>query len=231
LQQISTKQQMKDGIIVVNKPKGMTSHDVVDYVRNKLRIRQVGHAGTLDPQATGVLVVLLGRCTKLFNKFLSFDKEYLATLTLGIKTSSGDSEGKVIDKKDFSHVNEEMVKKAFLSYSGEIFQVPPMVSALKYKGERLYKLARRGTNVLRSPRKVTIKELRLLKFTLPNIQFYLRCSRGTYVRQLAEDIARDLDCVGYVSEIERQSIGPFNIKAALRLLEIEENKIQPFFNF
>jgi tRNA pseudouridine55 synthase len=220
---------MRDGIIVVNKPKGMTSHDVVDYVRNKLHMRHVGHAGTLDPQATGVLVVLLGRCTKLFNKFLGFDKEYVATLTLGIKTSSGDGEGKIIDKKNFRHIDEEMVKKAFLSYTGEIFQIPPMVSALKYKGKRLYKLARQGASVLRSPRKVIIAELRLLKFALPDIQFYLKCSRGTYVRQLAEDVARDLDCVGYVSQIERLSIGPFNIKAALALSDIEENKIQPFF--
>ncbi len=222
---------MKDGIIVVNKPKGMTSHDVVDYVRNKLHISQVGHAGTLDPQATGVLVVLLGRCTKLFNKFLSFDKEYVATMTLGAKTSSGDIEGKVLETRDFGHINEEMVKKVFLPYVGEILQIPPMVSALKYKGRRLYKLARAGACVLRNPRKVIIKELRLLKFALPDIQFYLKCSRGTYVRQLAEDVAGDLDCVGYVSQIERQSIGPFNIKAALSLLEIEENKIQPFFNF
>lgn len=209
----------------------MTSHDVVDYVRNKLHISQVGHAGTLDPQATGVLVILLGRCTKLFNKFLSFDKEYVATMTLGAKTSSGDIEGKVLETRDFDHINEEMVKKAFLPYVGEILQIPPMVSALKYKGRRLYKLARAGACVLRNPRKVIIKELRLLKFALPDIQFYLKCSRGTYVRQLAEDVARDLDCVGYVSQIERQSIGPFNIKAALALSEIEENKIQPFFNF
>lgn len=220
---------MKDGIIVVNKPKGMTSHDVVDYVRKKLNLRKVGHAGTLDPQATGVLVVLLGRCTKLFDKFLSFDKEYVATLTLGIKTSSGDSEGNVIDEKDFSHINEEMVKKILLSYIGEISQIPPMVSALKHRGQRLYKLARRGAKVLRSPRKVIIRELRLLKFSSPDIQFYLKCSRGTYVRQLAEDVARDLDCVGYVSQIERQSIGPFNIKTSLSLSEIEESKIQPFF--
>lgn len=207
----------------------MTSHDVVDYVRHRLHIRKAGHAGTLDPQATGVLVVLLGRCTKLFDKFLSFDKEYVATLTLGIKTTSGDSEGEIIDKKDFGHIDEEMVKKVFLSYAGEIFQIPPMVSALRYKGERLYNLARLGANVLRNPRKVIIKELHLLKFVLPDIQFYLKCSRGTYVRQLAEDMAKDLDCVGYISQIERQSIGPFNIKDALSLIEIEESKIQPFF--
>jgi tRNA pseudouridine55 synthase len=220
---------MRDGIIIVNKPKGMTSHDVVEFVRKKLKINKVGHAGTLDPQATGVLVVLLGRCTKLFDKFMGFDKEYVATLKLGTRTSSGDVEGKVLETKNFDHINEEMVKKAFLPYVGEILQVPPMVSALKYKGRPLYKLARAGTQVLRNPRKVIIKELRLLKFSLPDVQFYLRCCRGTYVRQLVEDVARDLDCVGHVSQIERLSIGPFNIKAALTLADIKESAIQPFF--
>jgi len=220
---------MRDGIIVVNKPKGITSHDVVDYVRKKLNMRKVGHAGTLDPQATGVLVVLLGRCTKLFDKFLSFDKEYVATMTLGVKTSTGDLEGEVLEKRNFGHINEELVKKAFMAYVGEIMQIPPMVSALRYKGRRLYRLARAGACVRRNPRKVIIKELRLLKFALPDVQFYLKCSRGTYVRQLAEDLAGVLDCVAYVSQIERQSIGPFNIEAALSLPEIEEAKIQPFF--
>lgn len=220
---------MKDGIIVVNKPKGMTSHDVVDFVRKRLNIRKVGHAGTLDPGATGVLVVLLGRCTRLFDRFLSFDKEYIATLTLGVRTSSGDIEGKVLETRDFSHIGEEMVKKAFLPYIGEILQVPPMVSAIKYKGSRLYKLARKGTEVILSPRKVTIKELRLLDFSPPEVQFYLKCSRGTYVRKLAEDVAGDLSCVGHVSRIERLSIGPFNIKSAVGLSEISESKIQPFF--
>jgi tRNA pseudouridine55 synthase len=220
---------MKDGIIVVNKPKGMTSHDVVDFVRKKLHLRRVGHAGTLDPQATGVLVVLLGRSTKLFDKFLNFDKEYSATLTLGERTASGDSEGEVLEKKDFRHIDEEMVKKAFLAYLGEVLQVPPMFSALKYKGRPLYKFARQGIEILRKPRKVTIKELRLLRFCLPEVQFYLKCSRGTYVRQLAEDLARDLDCVGHLSQIERLSIGPYHIEKSFILAEIEESKIQPFF--
>jgi tRNA pseudouridine55 synthase len=219
---------MKDGIIVVNKPKGMTSHDVVDFVRKKLQMRKVGHAGTLDPQATGVLVVLLGRSTKLFDKFMNFDKEYVATLTLGTKTSSGDIDGKILETKRFDHIDEKMMEKSFLPYVGEILQIPPMVSALKYKGRPLYKLARAGASVLRKPRKVTIKELRLLKFCLPEAQFYLKCSRGTYVRQLAEDVARDLDCVGYLSQIERLSIGPYHIEKSFALSEIEESKIQPF---
>jgi tRNA pseudouridine55 synthase len=220
---------MKDGIIVVNKPKGMTSHDVVDFVRKKLKMRKVGHAGTLDPAATGVLVILLGRCTKLFDKFLSYEKEYLATLTLGSRTSSGDLEGNVLETRDYTHIDEDMVRKAMPAYIGDIKQVPPMVSAVKYKGKRLYKLARKGQEVERIARDVHIAELKLLEFKLPDVQFYLKCSRGTYVRQLAEDLAVDLNCVGHVSRIERLSIGPFKIESALGLADIEESKIQPFF--
>jgi len=219
---------MRDGIIIINKPKGITSHDVVAYARKKLGIKRVGHSGTLDPQATGVLVLLLGKCTKLFDRFLDFDKEYVATLTLGVKTSSGDTDGKILATCDYSHVEEKMVNNALMPYVGEILQTPPMVSAVKYKGQRLYKLARKGSIVPVAARKVTIKELRLLKFSLPDIIFYLKCSRGTYVRQLAQDLAHDLDCVGHVSKIERLSVGPFNISSSISLSEIGESKIQPF---
>lgn len=219
---------MKEGIIVVNKSEGMTSHDVVDFVRRKLKIQRVGHAGTLDPIATGVLLILVGRCTKLFNHFLYFDKEYSATLTLGERTTSGDREGKIIERKDYSHITEDNLEQTFRSYIGEKLQIPPMVSALKHKGKRLYLLARRGIQVNRQPRCVVIKELRLLEFKPPHIRFYLKCSKGTYVRQLAEDIARDLNCVGYISQIERQSIGPFNIAQALPLSEIDESCPRPY---
>lgn len=219
---------MKEGIIVVNKPQAMTSHDVVDYVRRKLDIRRVGHAGTLDPMATGVLLILVGRCTKLFNHFLCFDKEYTATLTLGARTTSGDKEGKVVQMQDYGHVTRGKVKDVFNSFIGQIHQVPPMISALKHKGKRLYSLARRGIEINRQPRSVVIKELELLEFNLPHIKFYLKCSKGTYVRQLAEDVARDLSCVGHISQIERQSIGPFNISEALPLSQIDESSLRPY---
>lgn len=221
--------RVRDGIIVVNKPKGITSHDVVDFVRRRLGIKKVGHAGTLDPLATGVLLILLGRCTKLFDRFLDFDKEYAATITLGARTTTGDIEGKVVEEKGFGHVTEEAVIAAFRSYLGEILQVPPMVSALKHKGKPLYMLSRKGIEVERSPRKVTIKELRLLKFAPPHIQFYLKCSRGTYVRQLAEDIAKDLNTVGCISQIERQGVGPFDITKAVELSQVNEHCIQSYF--
>lgn len=219
---------MKEGIIVVNKPEGMTSHDVVDFVRGRLKIRRVGHAGTLDPIATGVLLILVGRCTKLFNHFLYFDKEYTATLTLGKRTTTGDRQGKIIETRDYSHITEDDVREVFFSYTGGILQVPPMISALKHRGRRLYSLARQGIEVRRQPRAIMIKELRLLEFNLPHIKFYLKCSKGTYVRQLAEDIARDLNCAGHISQIERQSIGPFNLAGALSLSQIDENCPQPY---
>jgi tRNA pseudouridine55 synthase len=220
---------MKDGIMVINKPKGMTSHDVVDCVRRKLKMRRVGHAGTLDPAATGVLVVLLGRCTKLFDSFLNFDKEYLATLKLGARTSSADAEGTIVETKDYSHVTEAQVAEVFLRYTGTIMQTPPMVSAVKHNGRRLYKLAFQGKTVERTPRKVQIKELKVLEYHLPEIKFYMKCSRGTYVRQLGEDIAAELGCAGHVSQIERLSIGPYHLKTALSLDEINEDRILPCF--
>ncbi len=219
---------MRDGILVVDKPAGMTSHDVVDFARKKLGMQKIGHAGTLDPLATGVLVLLVGKCTRLFNQFLSFEKEYSATLTLGIKTDSGDIQGKVLERRDFGSIDEANINRVFSSYIGESLQVPPMYSALKHKGRRLYALARKGKQVERQPRKVVIRDLRLLRLALPDIQFYLKCSKGTYVRQLAEDVAKDLGSVGCVSQIERQGIGPYRIEQAISLPHLAENHIQPF---
>ncbi|MBU0549480.1 MAG: tRNA pseudouridine(55) synthase TruB [Candidatus Omnitrophica bacterium] len=219
---------MKDGILVVNKPEGMTSHDVVDFVRKRLKTRRVGHTGTLDPIATGVLLILIGRCTKLFDHFSGYDKTYSATLTLGRRTTSGDREGETIQTKDFAHVTRKKLEDVMRFYLGKVFQVPPMVSAIKHKGKRLYSLARSGIQVSRRPRPIEIKELELLEFNLPDIRFFIRCSKGTYVRQLAEDIAKDLDCVGHISQINRQSIGPFDIKQAVPLLKINESNLRPY---
>ena len=219
---------MKNGIIIVNKPEGVTSHDVVDIVRKRLRTKKVGHAGTLDPIATGVLLILVGKCTKLFNRFANFDKEYCATLTLGKRTTSGDREGTTIQTKDYDNITKHKVDEVLRSYIGTVLQTPPMVSAVKHKGKRLYSLARLGIEVDRKPRSIVIKELKLLEFALPYIKFYLKCSKGTYVRQLAEDIARDLGCVGHISAINRQSIGPFNLTQSIPLSEIDESHLRAY---
>ena len=215
-----------EGIILVAKPKGITSHDVVDVVRKRLETRRVGHAGTLDPLAEGLLIILVGKCTKLFSKFANFDKEYLGVLKLGEVTTTGDSQGEVISKKEYKDVSQEEIKETFSSFLGEIEQIPPMVSALRVKGKRLYNLARRGIVVERSPRKIHILSLEILKINLPLIEFYVHCSKGTYVRKLAEDIGEKLGCGAHMVKILRLSIGPFKIEKAVALDEINESHLQ-----
>ncbi|MFA6384060.1 MAG: tRNA pseudouridine(55) synthase TruB [Candidatus Omnitrophota bacterium] len=218
----------KDGILVVNKPPLYTSHDVVAVVRRKLNTRRVGHAGTLDPIATGVLVILVGAATKLFDRFQDYEKEYTAVLRLGSRTNSGDLSGTVVEEKEFGHITLEMALKAFASYKGEILQTPPMFSAVRHNGKRLYELAFKGQEVERQARKVCISDIRVTDFRPPDISFYMRCSKGTYVRTLAEDVARDLGSAGHIAKLERQSIGPFTIQQSVALDEVDESRIQPF---
>jgi tRNA pseudouridine55 synthase len=215
-----------EGILIVNKPSGMTSFDVVDFVRRRLRIKKVGHTGTLDPLASGVLILLLGRATKFFKSFERMDKEYVAKIRLGIETDTGDSDGKILREASYEHVTEEMVKKVFGEFSGEIYQIPPMVSAIRSGGKRLYELARRGIEIKRQPRKVRIEELKLIRFSSGEIEFYLRCSKGTYVRVLAQDIGRRLGCFGHICQIERTAVGPFRIEEAISLEKIDASHIR-----
>lgn len=217
---------MKDGILLVDKPGGMTSHDVVDLVRRKLGTKKVGHSGTLDPVATGVLVILVGRATKLFTKFVHFDKEYEATLMLGVVTSTGDSQGEVVARKDAAGVGEADVRRVFSEFVGARDQVPPMVSAIKHKGRRLYELARRGIEVERKARPIKIYDLRITRLELPEIDFYVKCSKGTYIRRLGEEIGEKLGVGGFISRIRRVSLGPFSLQDALKVDEINESRIQ-----
>ncbi|MBF0504697.1 MAG: tRNA pseudouridine(55) synthase TruB [Candidatus Omnitrophica bacterium] len=213
------------GIMVVNKPEGITSHDVVAFVRRKFKMRRVGHAGTLDPMATGVLVLLLGKSTRLFDKFVAFDKTYRATLRLGVKTTTADIMGQVLLERPYTEVDEAKIKDVFVRFTGEIEQMPPMVSAVKHKGERLYKIARQGREVERQARRVRIDELRILRCRLPDVEFLMSCSKGTYVRQLAEDVGEVLGCGACISQIERTKVGPFEIKDAVILENLNESHI------
>jgi len=214
-----------EGIVVVNKPAGITSHDVVSAVRRKFNMKRVGHAGTLDPMATGVLIVLLGKSTKMFDKFVAFDKAYRATLRLGLKTATADITGKVLEEKPYAGISREQVEEVLKRFTGEIEQKPPMVSAVKHKGERLYKLARQGKDVERTARKVSINELRLLRFDPPDVEFFMACSKGTYVRQLAEDVGDVLGCGACICQIERTKVGPFDISQAVSLEDLREDHI------
>lgn len=220
------KNDNKDGLILVAKPGNMTSHDVVDCVRRKLGTRRVGHAGTLDPLAEGLLIILVGKYTKLFPRFASFDKEYLGVLKLGEITTTGDCGGEVIKKQDYSSITEEKIRKAFSLFEGETEQVPPMVSAIRVGGKRLYALARKGITIERKARKINIYSLNILNISLPLVEFCVRCSKGTYIRKLAEDIGEALFCGAHVIKIKRLAIGPFKLEEAVGLDDINESHLQ-----
>lgn len=216
----------KEGIILVKKPKGITSHDVVDSVRQRLKVKKVGHAGTLDPLAEGLLIILVGRYTKFFPKFVNFDKEYFGVLKLGEATATGDSQGKIIKQSNYDDIDSEKIKEAFSFFKGEIEQVPPMVSALRVKGERLYNLARRGIVIDRRPRCIKIYTLDVSDINLPLVEFFVRCSKGTYIRKLAEDIGERLGCGAHMIKILRLSIGPFKLDNAVEIDKINESNLQ-----
>jgi len=218
-------QNTYQGIVLINKPAGITSHDVVSMVRRIFKMKRVGHAGTLDPMATGLLVILVGNSTKLSDKFVAFDKTYRATLKLGLKTSSADIMGKTLLERPFDGIDRAAIEKVFKQFTGEIQQLPPMVSAVKYKGERLYKIARQGIEVERTPRLVRIDELKILDYRLPEVEFLMSCSKGTYVRQLAEDVGEVLGCGACISQIERTKVGPFDIKDSVTLENLNEGHI------
>jgi len=217
---------MKNGILIVNKPQGITSHDVVYKIRQRFQMRRVGHAGTLDPLATGVLIMLLGKSTKLFDKFVSFDKAYKATLLLGTTTNSADIEGKITEQNPYDHVTQKQLEDIFNKFVGDIEQIPPMVSAIKHNGKKLYQLARKGIEVERAARNIRIDCLQLEQFNSPEVQFYLECSKGTYVRQLAADIGNDLKCGACITRIERTKVGPFCIQDAVKIEDINESHIR-----
>ena len=219
-----------EGIVVINKPHGLTSHDVVARLRRKFKIRQVGHAGTLDPMATGVLVVLLGKSTKLFNSFVGFDKAYRATMILGTVTNSADIYGEVLRTAPYSNITLQNIEKVFSQFQGEVDQVPPMVSAIKFQGKKLYELARKGITVERQPRKIIIHSLKIEDVKIPEIKFYLECSKGTYVRQLAEDIGEKLGCGACITQIERVKVGTFSLDEAVTIEDVNESHIRHWQN-
>jgi tRNA pseudouridine55 synthase len=212
-----------EGIALINKPSGMTSHDVVAIVRRTLKFKRVGHAGTLDPLATGLLVILVGPSTRLFDKFVGFDKAYSATMRLGLKTVSADIQGQVLEERPCAEVTRPDVEAVFKKFTGQIEQLPPMVSAVKHKGERLYKLARKGVQVERTPRSVRVDELYVTSFDHPHVSFYLACSKGTYVRQIAEDAGEALGCGACITRIERTKVGPFVLADAFKLEDFNES--------
>jgi tRNA pseudouridine55 synthase len=203
-----------DGILLVDKPAGPTSHDVVHHIRRHFKLKKVGHGGTLDPAATGLLVILLGRGTRVSNRFMSSDKTYEGTLRLGITTDSQDADGNIIREADPSGITREHLEAAMAPFKGDMFQTPPMVSAVRINGVQLYKLARQGEEVERKPRFIHLFEFRLLNFAPPFASFVLRCSKGTYVRTICHDIGEALGVGAHLSQLRRTESAGYEVRNA-----------------
>lgn len=216
-----------DGIILIDKPKGVTSHDIV-YKVKKLLNEKVGHTGTLDPNATGVLPLLVGRGTKLSKYLINHDKTYIVTLKLGEKTDTADSEGKVIEKKEVSKevFSKEKLLQTFSNFTGKILQTPPIYSAIKVNGKKLYEYARKGQEVEIKPREIEIYKISLIEINqiANTIEFEVSCSKGTYIRSLCEDIAKELNTVGYMKELRRVQVGEFLIKDSITVEDLQKNE-------
>ncbi len=212
-----------DGILLVDKPADWTSHDVVAKVRNYFKLNKVGHGGTLDPLATGLLVLLIGKGTKLSDRIMNGDKVYEGIIHLGITTNSQDADGEITAEKDASHITREMVENAIAeNFMGDIEQIPPMVSAIKKDGVPLYKMARKGQEIEREPRKITVFEFEVLGFENPLVKFRVKSTKGTYVRTLAHDLGNVLGVGGSLDALRRTASGPLSIDKAYTLDEILE---------
>lgn len=219
-----------DGFLVIDKAAGMTSHDVVAHLRKLLVTRRVGHAGTLDPAATGILLVGIGRATRLLGYSGAEEKEYVAVVRFGSRTTTLDAEGSVVERVAAGHLTREMVDAALEPFRGEIEQIPPMVSALKVDGERLHVKARRGEEVEREPRKVTISTLELQAFEAgeePTATLRVECSPGTYIRTLADDLGVSLGVRAHLASLRRSRVGPWSEADAIALDDVDPNAMRP----
>ena len=211
----------KSGIILVNKPADWTSHDVVSFIRARFNVPKAGHCGTLDPAATGLLVVVIGKFTKLSQKFSGEDKTYEGTILLGTVTDSQDLDGEIIQQNDWSAITPERLEEGFMNFLGDIEQVPPMVSAVKKDGKRLYALAREGIEVEREAKPVTIESIKLTRVELPYADFVVKCSKGTYIRTLCSDVGELLGCGACLSRLNRIQSGEFELTEAVTIDEMK----------
>ncbi|MEZ4592488.1 MAG: tRNA pseudouridine(55) synthase TruB [Chloroflexota bacterium] len=217
------------GILCVDKPLGITSHDVVGRVRRVAGLRRVGHAGTLDPLATGVLLLALGRATRLIEYLVGHGKVYETTVRLGQTTATYDAEGDVLEERPFTHLTRPQIEAALQPFRGDILQQPPIYSAIKQGGQPLYKLARQGkTEVERPYRPVTIHELTLLNWEPPNLSLRIHCSSGTYIRSLGHDLGEALGCGGHLSSLRRLAVGDFGLETAVPLNDLTSDNITDY---
>ena len=208
--------------MLIDKPYDWTSFDVVRKVRNLIRIKKVGHAGTLDPLASGLLILCTGKFTKKINEYMAREKEYTGTITLGATTPTYDLESEPGNFKDYKHITPEQLEEATKTFTGDILQTPPIHSAIKKDGKRAYDLARQGLDVKLEPRKLHIAEFKIVKAELPVVEFKVVCSTGTYIRSLANDFGENLGCGGYLSSLCRTRIGEFKLEDAMNMDEFEK---------
>ena len=213
-----------DGVLMIDKESGMTSHDVVAIVRKRLGLKKVGHCGTLDPLATGLLLIVLGRGTKIQDLLMAEDKEYEGSMRLGISTDSQDADGEVVDSRPVPQLTAANVEEAFAKYDGDFYQLPPMVSAIKQGGVALYKLARQGKVVEREPRFVHVFAHEIRNITLPDIEFRVVCSKGFYVRTYAHDIGETLSCGAHLRSLRRTKSGRFSLDHAITVSQLREEE-------
>jgi tRNA pseudouridine55 synthase len=209
------------GVLLIDKAQDMTSHDVVAIARRALNTKKIGHCGTLDPMATGLLMLVVGRATKIQDLLMSEDKEYHGTVTLGAVTSTQDRQGEVLEEKPVPELSAEQLEQAFSAFDGEFEQMPPMVSAIKKDGVPLYKLARKGQVVERATRPVHVTSHQITRIALPEIDFVVHCSKGFYVRTYAHDIGQKLGCGGHLSALRRTRSGKFTLDRAVPVADLK----------
>jgi len=210
-----------DGVLLVDKAQGMTSHDVVAISRRSLNTKKIGHCGTLDPLATGLLIITIGRGTKIQDLLMSEDKEYVGTMRLGETTDSQDADGEVVETKPLPDLGPSQIEAAFNKFKGDFYQTPPMVSAIKKDGVPLYKLARQGKQVEREPRFVRVYASEIQEVRLPEIDFRVVCSKGFYVRTYAHDIGQELGCGAHLRALRRTKSGRFSVDGAVTVEELK----------
>ena len=216
-----------EGLLLIDKPEGLTSHDVVDQIRRRFKIRRVGHGGTLDPAATGLLILLVGTATRHARLLLSADKIYHSTLRLGIVTDTQDAQGRVLETHPVGLLERDQIEAVCSRFRGEIQQKVPAYSAVRIQGRRFYDLARSGKPVPSRLRKISVHELQVLDIRLPEVDLKVTCSSGTYVRTLCADIGEALGCGGHLSRLVRTRVGPFTLEQAVRLEDCREKHIFP----
>ncbi|MCM8772843.1 MAG: tRNA pseudouridine(55) synthase TruB [Candidatus Omnitrophica bacterium] len=218
-----------NGILNIYKPKGITSYDVIRILKKEFNLKEkIGHGGTLDPIGEGVLIILIGNMTKISSKLINFHKEYIGEILLGVKTDTDDIEGNIIEQRPVENLKEEDITRVIKSFEGEYEQIPPSVSAIKYKGKPLYKYFRKGIIITPTPRKVLIKKIEVLSIDLPYVKFKVLCSKGTYIRALCRDIGEKLGCGGTQNSLIRTKVGPFRIEESVKIEDLKKDGIEKY---